>query len=247
MAEIVHLPTVLIHGFAFDHRIWYPVELAFEGHHVVYLSLPGFGMEREAEEYSIADLAKKYWDHLDEIIGQPVHLVGHSMGGYVSAEMLAQKPDRVVSLALVHSHVFADAPEKKQGRLTAIKDIKENGKEAFVKKLIPGLFADKTGSEEIIQKLLARGMQYDDTAWYYGLQAMAGRSDHSDALKNSKVPVLLLMGENDKCVPVENAYKQSGFAERTTLHVYKDCGHLGMYEKTPDMIRDLVRFYAQFV
>jgi pimeloyl-ACP methyl ester carboxylesterase len=246
MPEIVHLPTVLIHGFAFDHRLWYPVELAFEGHHVVYLSLPGFGMEREIKEYSIESLAAKYWDHLEEVLGQPVHLVGHSMGGYVAAEMLAQKPDRVVSLALVHSHVFADAPEKKQGRLNAMKDIMDNGKEAFVKKLIPGLLADSTGSREIIDQLLKRGMQYDDSAWYHGLQAMAGRADHTETLKNCKVPVLLLMGENDSSVPVENAYRQSGFAERTTLHVYKDCGHLGMYEKTPEMVRDLVRFYAQF-
>jgi pimeloyl-[acyl-carrier protein] methyl ester esterase len=101
-------PTILIHGYGFDHRIWYPVEIAFEGHHVIYLSLPGFGMERISDAYTISDLANKYWKHINDVVEGPVNLVGHSMGGYVCMEMIAQQPSGVSSLALVHSHVFGD-------------------------------------------------------------------------------------------------------------------------------------------
>lgn len=34
---------VLIHGYGFDYRSWYPVEVAFEGSRTIFLSLPGFG------------------------------------------------------------------------------------------------------------------------------------------------------------------------------------------------------------
>ena len=47
--------AVLIHGYGFDHRTWYPLELAFEDHHVIYLTLPGFGMEPLTESYTIAE------------------------------------------------------------------------------------------------------------------------------------------------------------------------------------------------
>ena len=238
--------TVLIHGYGFDHRIWYPVELAFEGHHVIYLALPGFGMEPVTDSYTIAELAKKYWRHLDDINVENINLVGHSMGGYVCMEMLASHPARVSSLALVHSHVFADSNEKKEARNNTLTDIKANGPSGFINKLIPSLFASTDNSAEIIKGLITRGFQYDTNAWYYGTQALRDRVDTSDALKKASVPVLLLMGEDDKAVPVALAHQQSTLAERTTLHVYPGVGHMGMYENTARMISDLVKFYSGF-
>jgi pimeloyl-ACP methyl ester carboxylesterase len=121
-------------------NVWYPLELAFEGHHVIYLTLL-FGMELVTAPYTITELAAKYWRHLDEINVQQINLVGHSMGGYVCMEMLAQQPSRVSSLALVHSHVYADTPEKKLARSSIAKH-KSNGREEFINKFIPSLFAN---------------------------------------------------------------------------------------------------------
>lgn len=236
-------PTVLIHGFAFDHRIWYPVELAFEGRHVIYLSLPGFGMDQVTEPYSISELANKYWRHLNDIIQEPLHLVGHSMGGYVCMEMLAQQPSRVASVALVHSHVFEDSPEKKQARSETMKEISNNGREGFVKKLISSLFGKENEYPEIIKMLIERGMVYDDNAWCFGTEAMRDRRDHSETLKNTKVPVLMLMGENDKAVTPELATRQARLSDRITMHMYPGVGHMSMYEHPSKMIQDLIRFY----
>ncbi|MEP6793460.1 MAG: alpha/beta fold hydrolase [Saprospiraceae bacterium] len=237
--------TILIHGYGFDHRTWYPLELAFEGHDVIYLSLPGFGMEPATQAYSIAELAKNFWNRLDEIgIGQ-VNLVGHSMGGYVCMEMLALQSMRVSSLALIHSHVYADSPEKKAGRTDALNDIKSNGTAGFINKFYAGLFADKDKSELLLKMLIRRGLQYDDNAWYFGTLAMRDRVDHSDTLRAADIPVLLLMGGTDKAVPAELALKQSILADRTTLHLYESTGHLGMYENTRQLISDLIRFYDE--
>lgn len=236
-------PTVLIHGFGFDHRIWYPVELAFEGHHVIYLSLPGFGMDKITEPYTIADLANKYWRHLNDVVKEPVHLVGHSMGGYVCMEMLAQQPSRVASLVLVHSHVFEDPAEKKEGRTAAMNDINENGREAFVKKMIPSLFATQSGFEKIIEMLIERGMLYDDHAWCFGTRAMRDRTDHAATLRKAEIPVMMIMGEKDKAVPVELANKQAPLSQQASLKLYPEVGHMAMYEHPSHMIGDLIRFY----
>ncbi len=241
-----HTTTVLIHGFGFDHRIWYPVELAFEGHHVIYLSLPGFALERTTEPYTIADLAQKYWRHIADVVDGPVHLVGHSMGGYVCMEMVAQKPDRVVSIALIHSHVFADPSEKKEARTATIREIEEKGREPFLNKFIPGLFGHPDSYKEIAHHLIARALTYEDSAWIHGMTALRDRSDHAETLKNITVPVLMLMGEADTAVKPELAHKQAPLSGRVTLHMYPGIGHLGMYENTARMIEDLIRFYAPF-
>ncbi len=239
-------PTVLIHGYGFDHRIWYPVELAFEGRHVIYLSLPGFGMDAVTEPYTIEELAVKYWRHLNEVVPDPVHLVGHSMGGYVCMEMLAQQPSRVASLALVHSHVFEDPEEKKANRTATMKEISEKGREAFVEKMIPSLLGNEKDYVEITKMLIQRGMIYDNNAWSFGTQAIRDRKDHSATLTNSKIPVLMLMGENDKAVTPALAYKQAPLSERSMLHMYPGVGHLAMYESPSKMIEDLIRFYDSF-
>ncbi len=235
--------TVLIHGYGFDHRIWYPVELAFEGHHVIYLSLPGFGTDQVSEPYTIAELANKYWRHLNEVMPEPVHLVGHSMGGYVCMEMVAQQPSRVASVALVHSHVFEDPAEKKEARSLTMKEISESGRAAFVKKLITSLFANEKESAEIINMLIKRGMSYDDNAWCYGTQAIRDRKDHAATLKGLSVPVLMIMGERDKAVTPELAYKQAPLSAGTVLNMYPEVGHMAMYERPSKMIGDLIRFY----
>lgn len=236
--------VVLIHGFGFDSRIWSPVELAFNSFKMVSLSLPGFGVKLVSESYRINDLAQKFWMHPDLRGDHQVHLVGHSMGGYVCMEMIAQQPSRIASLVLVHSHVFADAEAKKQGRTAILEDIKLNGRQGLVNKMIPSLFGNKEGFEEIIAVLLSRGMAYNDDAWYYGLEAIRDRQDHSETLRNIHAPVLMIMGKKDMAVPIELAYQQASIPEQNKLCLYPEVGHMAMYEKTGQMIADLFSFWS---
>lgn len=238
--------VVLIHGYGFDQRIWSPIELAFDRFRVVRLSLPGFGTLAEPEPYTIESLASQYWSQLDVDGVDGVHLVGHSMGGYVCMEMAAQQPDRILSLALVHSHVFKDPEEKQQQRTTTMKDIETQGRGYLVDKMIPSLFADQNGLNPLITVLKSRGMKYGDTAWINGTRAIRDRKDHTETLKNITVPVLMVMGEKDTAVPSALAYKQAGLSDRTTLYVYPDTGHMAMYENTSQLICDLLKFYAAF-
>jgi len=236
---------VLIHGYGFDHRIWYPVELAFESFRVVYLSLPGFGTDDPDSSYSIASLAKKYWSEIDPIKSPVVHLAGHSMGGYVCMEMAAQQPSRVASLGLIHSHVFEDSAEKKMQRTAIIDHIINYGHDAVVRKMIPSLFAEGTNAPEIIDALVLRGLAYGANAWAYGAQAMRDRRDYSDVLKALDVPVLMIGGEKDNAVPKEWIIKQASFPAHARLHLYPGVGHMAMYENCARMICDLADFYAR--
>ncbi len=158
-------------------------------------------------------------------------------------EMAAQQPERVSSVALVHSHVFADPDEKKADRTVAAEDILTNGREARVRKMIPSLLGDPEKNKEIVEALITRGLKYNDQAWSLGSLAMRDRKDHSATLKKLKVPVLMIMGEKDKAVPPDLAYAQVSLGERVSFHLYPEVGHLAMYENTAQMIGDLIRFY----
>lgn len=235
--------VILIHGYGFDFRTWSPVELAFEGYHIIHLSLPGFGEEPVDKAYTIEELARGFWSEIDQNIAPHVHLVGHSMGGYVCMEMIAQQPERVLSLALIHSHVFADPEDKKVSRTQSMDNIRTNGGAAQAKKMIPSMFDADHVPAEIVEQLIVRGIQYDDNAWYYGMGAMRDRKDHAQTFTNVSVPVLMIMGEKDTAVPVDLAYRQAALCAHGSLVVYKNAGHMSMYENTAQLICDLVKFY----
>jgi len=235
---------VLIHGYGFVSRIWNPVETAFVGHNVIRLSLPGFGNDDISGPYSIESLSKHFWDDLTSQGESDVHLVGHSMGGYVCMEMLAQQPARVKSLCLLHSHVFADSEEKKKARTATLEEIRSKGREAFVRRMISSMVFDKLLWSSLVEQLIARGMMYDDDAWYDGTLAIRDRRDHADTLKNFKGPCLMIMGESDTAIPIALGYKQAALAERTSLAIYPNVGHLSMYENAPRLIDDLISFYG---
>lgn len=239
--------VVLIHGYGFDYRSWYPIELAFEGFHIMYLCLPGFGEEPVEKAYSIEEVAKGFWSEIDPNIAPHVHLVGHSMGGYVCMEMIAQQPNRVLSLALIHSHVFADTEDKKVTRTAAMENIKVNGGAVQANKMIPSLFDKTHFPDEVVETLIGRGIEYGNNAWYFGMGAIRDRKDHSETFQNISFPVLMMMGENDTAVPLDLVYRQATLASRGLLCIYPHVGHMAMYENTARMICDLIKFYKSIV
>jgi pimeloyl-ACP methyl ester carboxylesterase len=93
-----------IHANGYMAAIWHPVALALTAQsHVVAVDLPGHGDSEAAPDYR--------WDHLAECVGGvlrradlgPAVLVGHSIGGTLSAICAARYPE------LVRAIVLADA------------------------------------------------------------------------------------------------------------------------------------------
>lgn len=234
---------VLIHGYGFVSRIWNPVESAFDGSSVIRFSLPGFGDDDLQGPYTIEKLAQHYWNVLTAGGENLVHLVGHSMGGYVCIEMLAQQSNRVASLCLLHSHVFADNQEKRIARTAVLDEIQSKGREAFVRRMISSMVFDKEKHSKLVEQLIERGLMYDDDAWYNGTLAIRDRKDHSETLQRFHGPSLMIMGESDTAVPVALGYNQAALADQVMLLVYPNVGHLSMYENTNSLIRDLKTFY----
>lgn len=63
---------------------------------------PGFGISDDPQWLrDVADLAMYYLDVLDAADASPVHLVGHSLGGWTAAEIAVRNAQRIASLTLL--------------------------------------------------------------------------------------------------------------------------------------------------
>src|ERR1041384_4121541 len=97
-------PLLYLHG-ASDPGQWLPflADLAAR-HDVLAPEHPGFGASDTPDWLdSIQDLARFYLDLLDQLDVKDVDLVGHSLGGWIAAELAVRNTRRLNSLTLVSS------------------------------------------------------------------------------------------------------------------------------------------------
>ena len=101
---------ILIHGFEGATTNWHPVLslLADAGYDVIAFDLKGFGLsdKRFREDYSHVAQAEFVAAVMDQLSVDRAVIVGHSMGGSVTAHFAQQFPERVDGLIFVDGGAF---------------------------------------------------------------------------------------------------------------------------------------------
>ncbi|MFG6402824.1 alpha/beta fold hydrolase [Microbacterium sp. P04] len=93
-------PYVLIHGIGMSHRYFTRLhdELAADAP-VHSIDLPGFGgLPKPGRDLDVTEMATSLAEVIDRVIGEPVVLVGHSMGAQWVVELAALRPDLVLGV-----------------------------------------------------------------------------------------------------------------------------------------------------
>jgi pimeloyl-ACP methyl ester carboxylesterase len=227
-------PLLLLHGFCEDSQMWEAWKQPFLAHfQVITVDLPGFGRSPlQLTQPSIAEMAKAVHALLDHLDLERVHLLGHSMGGYVALSMAAQRPERSLSLTLFHSHPFADGEEKKRNREKSMDFIRRHGTVPFVSQLMPSLFAPSflEQNRAFVQDFIAQNSEHHSDALLAATHAMLHRPDQSEVLRQAEFPVLFMVGKQDKAIPKEQNLAQLTLPKVARIELYHDLGHMGMWE-----------------
>lgn len=114
--------VVLVHGWGLAHHSYRPAAetIAAQGYRVVVPDLPGFGESSELSLLSLslpsyAAAVARFLEECPEVGGEPCHLVGHSFGGAVAAQLAHDHPALVSSVVLVSS--VSGATWQRQGEV----------------------------------------------------------------------------------------------------------------------------------
>ena len=234
-------PVIFIHGFGGDLDNWlFNIDAIGEKHPVIALDLPGHGQSTvRLPGTSLGALADFVGSFMSVIDVPAAHLVGHSVGGAIAAQLALSQPQRVVSLSLIDSagfgleintgytEGFARAASRRE--LKPVLELLFKDPALVSRKMVDDVLKYKRldGVTELLEAL--GGGLFKD-----GKQV----AQPGLALAASSKPVLMVCGKDDQIVPAAHANKAPPGA---TVEIFDAVGHMAQMERASDVNRLILR------
>lgn len=235
---------LLLHGFLGSQRIWDPMIMELSEHfNLLTLDLPGHGGSGcDQETITMSEMAEDVTAVLLENDFREVHVVGHSMGGYVGLELLNKHPKLVQSLSLLNSTAKNDNEAKKADRLRAVR-VFDLSPRTYVKEAIINLFYEpniqKFGPEVATLQELA--LQVSKCGAKASLRGMRDRQDYSEMVNSIETPIQYLAGKHDNTVPYASVVDQIR-SKDIKLVTFENSGHMSFVEEKELCAKSIINF-----
>jgi pimeloyl-ACP methyl ester carboxylesterase len=170
-------------------------------------------------------------------------LIGLSMGGYVSFELMRQASDRIAKLALLDTTARPDAPEQTAQRRRQI-EIATTGRFGEIADLLFPKFVAAERQSDTALRTIVRTMAEQSGADAFVRQqtAIMHRPDSRPGLSAIRCPTLVLVGERDVLIPPDRAAEIVEAVPNARLVTVRDCGHLSTLERPDAVTEALVDF-----
>ena len=239
---------IFIHGFPFNKYMWNKqMEVLKENYRVIAYDVRGHGnSDAGAEDFSIDLFATDLLNLMDALKIDKAMLCGLSMGGYIALNAVENDPDRFDALILSDTTCTADTREAKEKRMKTIESIKKDGVEKFAEESIKNLFAPESFSTKKLEIAAVREMIVNTTeeSLCKTLRAFYERKETCSKLSDIYVPVLIMVGEEDKITPLAAAQLMNEKIKESLLSIIRHAGHLSNIENPVEFNNQLEEFVS---
>ncbi len=174
---------------------------------------------------------------------------GLSMGGYIALELTARHPELVEKLVLTGTSAGGPTHVPPGPETAALLVQSRQGVDpgdlahkTYTLIMAPGYAASHPEAMDRIAET-ARYRPQSPEAYMRQLQACLGHN-MSDRLGVIRVPTLVVHGELDPLVPVENGKYLAEHIAGARLILYPNTGHIAIIERADDYNRDVLAFLA---
>jgi pimeloyl-ACP methyl ester carboxylesterase len=168
-------------------------------------------------------------------------LVGLSMGGYISFEMLRLAPQRIVKLALLDTSARPDAPEQTAQRQAQVALARSGRLGEVADTLFPRLVHPTHQGDESLRRIVrTMAEEVGVEGFARQQQAIMGRADSRPGLASIRCPTLVLVGDGDVLTPPALATEMAEGIPGARLVTVPHSGHFSTLEQLRTVTQELV-------
>jgi 3-oxoadipate enol-lactonase len=199
---------VLIHGAGDNLNMWYhQVPVFSKRYRVITYDVRGSGKSASPEgEYSISLFARDAYELMKALKVSQAYFLGYSMGGRIALQLALDHPEMVKALILANSSVglTPPTPEAIERRKMIIGLLEKKDMKSFAEMMTVAAFSPdfKTRNPAEFDRYMKVKMQNKPEGITRLMGALATPSPPPD-LSKIKCPVLIIVGEHDSYMSVE--------------------------------------------
>lgn len=226
---------LMLHGFSGSKENWLRLAQQFGDRYRVIapdLLAHGENVRDLAGSYHIADQVTFVHELMAKLNVKRFHLVGNSMGGAISSLYAARHPEQVLSMTLISPAGVHDIPSEmdallEEGQNPLIPQTEEQfyqlldfvmAEPPFIPAAIAKAEAEVSVSRAEINKKIFADIRSD-------LELGLDRE-----FKNIKAPTLIIWGDQDNAINVENIDRYAELVAGAQKEVLEGIGHVAMIE-----------------
>jgi pimeloyl-ACP methyl ester carboxylesterase len=244
-------PIILIHGFISSNLIWSHVlePLAQAGFRAIAPDLPGYGYSDKPADakYTIEEQAHAVIGLMDRLGIDQAVIAGASYGGAVASIIALEYPERVKKLVLVGAVTNDDAKKKFLLRVSCMPLIGDVATPLFLgsrwilRKRMEDMY--RRMGRPINEKMVASRHHLLATSNTHRAMIRTARRWSANRIEREasliRQPTLLVWGDDDGHIPIENAIRMRDTLPNARLIVFRNCGHLPPAEQ-PERFVEMV-------
>ena len=237
------IPIVLIHGTASSlHTFDAWTAGLVDERRVIRMDLPGYGLTGPFPDGNYA--MENYVDFILHLLNalevDQCVLAGNSLGGAIAWRVALAHPERIQKLVLIDA---AGYPSQSESVPIAFRIARWKGinriftfitPRFLAKSSLKNVYADESkATKELVDRYFELSLREGNRQAYLDRMGLKRDPNIHEQIKTIQHPTLILWGEQDKLIPVENAYRFQADLPNDTLVILENSGHVPM-EENPD-------------
>ncbi|MBL4836405.1 MAG: alpha/beta hydrolase [Kordiimonadaceae bacterium] len=240
---------LLIHGFGANKDAWVDFSKhLIKSYHIIALDLPGWAKSQyhETENYGVTAQVKRLKEIVTALGVEKYHVVGSSMGGWISGVLAHADADRVLSLGLVDNAGIT--PPNKNEFFTALEqgnnmlDVKSA---EDIDRVLSLVFYNPPEIPKFIKPYLAKkSIERQPMNSKIMQDLMADPVPLEPLLPDLNMPTFIIWGKNDRLIDVSAVDVMEPLLKNSTIVILENTGHVPMREK-PEIMADHYRAFLK--
>ena len=241
-------PLLLVPGLGNNIGMWVPFMEQFQDRRIIRLDAPGTGLSSTpAWPVNLPSLAELLVAVLDECEAPSADVIVFSYGGAVAQQLAFDHPTRVRRLVLAATNCGIGAMPGWLPAVTGLATPIRYYSPSFFDRTAAATFGGVTARDESVRQRMSNARRsHPPAADGYALQLL-GIFGWSSWHFLPYIPheTLVIAGDDDPLVPVENARVLAQRIPNATLEIVEGAGHLFLWDDAENLGRRIGRFLNQ--